>query len=149
MKKQPAPALHLHTEAGTRKHGQRKRKAMKTPQFTTRKVLDGDALYSNPETPIAKGEKKIEVIYDTGAAITQFPAEYQHAWTDLQPCAHTVWTSIQTSREPANWHISCLHHTRPEKGRTSISRGRRNPIISIGYVLIPDTQYLMAGTAPQ
>ena len=69
------------------KHTQRKRKdKTKTlKQFTTKKVLNDDALYPNPDTPIAKDKKKIAVIYGTGAAITQFPAEHQHAWTDLRP----------------------------------------------------------------
>ena len=82
------------------KRVQRKRnkKSKTLRQFTTKKVLDDDGLYDNPETPTSKDDKVIAVIYDTGAAITQFPAEYKHAWKDLKPCMHRCLRHLEESR---------------------------------------------------
>jgi hypothetical protein len=45
-------------------------------------------LYPNPDKPITP--QPIEVIYDTGAAITMLPEDYPYAWTNTRDCLHIL-----------------------------------------------------------
>ena len=40
------------------------------------------SLYQNPDKP--SQSRPIDIIYDTGAAISMMPAEYHYAWTNLR-----------------------------------------------------------------
>jgi hypothetical protein len=52
-------------------------------------TIDTDhSLYDNPDKPLRN--EPIQVIYDTGAYISMFPAEYASAWTNLRECLHTL-----------------------------------------------------------
>jgi hypothetical protein len=46
------------------------------------------SLYSNPDQPLPP--QVIDVLYDTGAAISMLPEEYTYAWTNLRECLHTL-----------------------------------------------------------
>ena len=46
------------------------------------------SLYPTQEKPIQ--HQPINLIYDTGAAISMLPAEYEHAWTNVRECLHTL-----------------------------------------------------------
>jgi hypothetical protein len=46
------------------------------------------SLYANPDRPVAP--QSIDLIYDTGAALSMMPAQYSYAWRNLRPCLHTL-----------------------------------------------------------
>ncbi len=47
-----------------------------------------DYLYPNPDKP--RASEPIEVIMDTGAAMTMFPDTYPYAWHKLRPCLYSI-----------------------------------------------------------
>ena len=60
-------------------------------QVNVHDLLKGDDLYPDPdrsEPPPTNSPKMIDVIYDTGAAITMFPLGDRQAWDNLRPCLH-------------------------------------------------------------
>jgi hypothetical protein len=47
-----------------------------------------DYLYPNPDKP--RATEPIEIIMDTGAAMTMFPDTYPYAWRNLRPCMYSI-----------------------------------------------------------
>jgi hypothetical protein len=60
------------------------------------------SLYANPDQP---RHTNVEIIYDTGAAISMMSAQHTHAWTNLRPCLHTL-TGCFTGRNEPNLQMS-------------------------------------------
>jgi hypothetical protein len=46
------------------------------------------SLYPNQDRPTAN--QQMDIIYDTGAAISMMPAQYTHAWKNSRPCLYTL-----------------------------------------------------------
>ena len=69
--------------------------------------LDTDYyLYKTPEQPIQN--QPINIIYDTGAAISMLPADYAHAWTNLRECLHTL-TGCFSGQSESNLMLGEFH----------------------------------------
>ena len=63
-------------------------------------------LYPSQDKPIQN--QQINLIYDTGAAISMLPAEYTHAWTNVRECLHTL-TGCFASHSETNLMIGEFH----------------------------------------
>jgi hypothetical protein len=67
------------------------------------------SLYSNPDQPLPP--QVIDVLYDTGAAISMLPEEYTYAWTNLRECLHSHRLLCRIARiSPSNRRVSWHHH---------------------------------------
>jgi hypothetical protein len=64
------------------------------------------SLYPTQEKPIQ--HQPINLIYDTGAAISMLPAEYTHAWTNVRECLHTL-TGCFAGHSETNLMIGEFH----------------------------------------
>ena len=64
------------------------------------------SLYPNPDKPAYN--QPINIIYDTGAAISMLPAECTHAWKNLRECLHTL-TGCFAGRSETNLNIGEFH----------------------------------------
>jgi hypothetical protein len=64
------------------------------------------SLYPSPDKPIQ--HHPINIIYDTGAAISMLPAEYTHAWTNVGECLHTL-TGCFAGQSETNLMIGEFH----------------------------------------
>jgi hypothetical protein len=69
--------------------------------------IDTDyTLYPSQDKPIQN--QQINLIYDTGAAISMLPAEYTHAWTNVRECLHTL-TGCFAGHSETNLMIGEFH----------------------------------------
>ena len=90
----------------------------------------------------------MDIIYDTGAAISMMPAQYTHAWTNSRPCLHTL-TGCFNGQSESNLMIGEFH------ALLTLDSGEIKRIIIPECVQIPegmsstnllaDTAFLMAG----
>jgi hypothetical protein len=64
------------------------------------------SLYPSPDKPIQNNP--INIIYDTGAAISMLPGEYAHAWTNVRECLHTL-TGCFAGQSETNLMIEEFH----------------------------------------
>jgi hypothetical protein len=64
------------------------------------------SLYPSQDKPIQN--QPINIIYDTGAAISMLPAEYAHAWTNVRECLHTL-TGCFAGHSETNLMIGEFH----------------------------------------
>jgi hypothetical protein len=64
------------------------------------------SLYPSQDKPIQN--QTINIIYDTGAAISMLPAEYTHAWTNVRECLHTL-TGCFAGHSETNLMIGEFH----------------------------------------
>ncbi len=64
------------------------------------------SLYPTQEKPIQ--HQPINIIYDTGVAISMLPAEYTHAWTNVRECLHTL-TGCFAGHSETNLMIGEFH----------------------------------------
>ncbi len=64
------------------------------------------SLYPSQDKPIQN--QPINIIYDTGAAISMLPAEYTHAWTNVRECLHTL-TGCFADHSETNLMIGEFH----------------------------------------
>ena len=74
--------------------------------LTTSKTSCPHSLYNNPDQPLPP--QVVDVLYDTGAAISMLPEEYTYAWTNLRECLHTLTGCFAGSQE-SNLQIGEFH----------------------------------------
>ena len=103
-------------------------------------------LYTNPDKPITP--QPIEVIYDTGAAITMLPEEYPYAWTNTRECLH-ILTGCFSGHTESNLKIGEFHGIitldSGETRRVIIPESIQIPQGMSNTYLLADTAFLMAG----
>jgi hypothetical protein len=63
-------------------------------------------LYPTPDRLVHNNP--IDIIYDTGAAISMLPADYSHAWANLRECLHTL-TGCFSGQSESNLLIGEFH----------------------------------------
>jgi hypothetical protein len=90
----------------------------------------------------------IDVIFDTGAAITMLPGEYTEAWTNLRPCLHKI-TGCFSGVEQDNNYIGEFHAILTtddgEAIRVIIPEAISVPQGVSNTFLLAETPYLMQG----
>jgi hypothetical protein len=106
------------------------------------------SLYPSPDKPIQN--YPINLIYDTGAAISMLPAEYSHAWTNVRECLHTL-TGCFAGQSETNLMIGEFHGIITLDSQETIriivpECIQIQPGLSNTY-LLADTAFLMAGHA--
>jgi hypothetical protein len=111
--------------------------------------LDTDYyLYNNPEQIIKS--QPLNIIYDTGAAISMLPADYAHAWTNLRQCLHTL-TGCFSGHSESNLMIGEFHGIitldSQETIRVIIPECIQIPQGLSNTYLLSDSAFLMAGHA--
>jgi hypothetical protein len=104
------------------------------------------SLYKTPDKLFQP--RPIDIIYDTGAAISMMPAEYHYAWTNLRECLHAL-TGCFSGQTESNLQIGEFH------GITTLDSGETRRAIIPEFIQIPpgmsntyllaDTAFLMAG----
>jgi hypothetical protein len=104
------------------------------------------SLYSNPDKILKPSP--IDLIYDTGAAISMMPADCDYAWTNLRECIH-VLTGCFSGQTESNLQIGEFH------GIITLDSGETRRVIIPECIQIPpdmsntyllaDTAFLMAG----
>jgi hypothetical protein len=109
--------------------------------------LDTDYyLYHTPEQTIKS--QPLNIIYDTGAAISMLPADYTHAWTNLRPCLHTL-TGCFSGQSESNLMIGEFHGIitldLQETIRVIIPECIQIPQGLSNTYLLSDSAFLMAG----
>jgi hypothetical protein len=103
-------------------------------------------LYNNPDQP--QPPQLVELIYDTGAAISMMPAQYSYSWKNLRECLHTLTGCFAGTQEP-HLTIGEFH------GIITLDSGETRraiipecvqvpPSIATTYILA-DSAYLLAG----
>ncbi len=104
------------------------------------------SLYSNPDKPLKN--TPIELIYDTGAAISMMPEEYTHAWTNLRTCLHSL-TGCFSGQTESNLQIGEFHGIitldSGETRRAVIPECIQIPQGMSNTYLLADTAFLLAG----
>jgi hypothetical protein len=104
------------------------------------------SLYPTQEKPIQ--HQPINIIYDTGAAISMLPAEYTHAWTNVRECLHTL-TGCFAGHSETNLMIGEFHgiltFDSQETIRIIVPECIQIPPGLSNTYLISNTAYLLAG----
>ncbi len=109
--------------------------------------LDTDhSLYANPDRTIQP--QSIDLIYDTGAAISMMPAQYHYAWRNLRDCLHSL-AGCFTRQTESHLQIGEFH------GIITLDSGEARRVIIPECIqiqpglsntyLLADTAFLMAG----
>jgi hypothetical protein len=99
------------------------------------------SLYHNPDKPLPP--QVVDVIYDTGAAISMLPEEYTYAWANLRECLHTL-TGCFAGTQESNLQIGEFH------GIITLDSGETRRVIIPECIQIPPglaTTYLLADSA--
>ena len=104
------------------------------------------SLYQNPDK--LSQPRPIDIIYDTGAAISMMPAECHYAWTNLRECLH-VLTGCFSGQTESNLQIGEFHGIitldSGETRRAIIPECIQIPPGMSNTYLLADTAFLMAG----
>jgi hypothetical protein len=104
------------------------------------------SLYKNPDK--LSQPRPIDIIYDTGAAISMMPAECHYAWTNLRECLH-VLTGCFSGQTESNLQIGEFHGIitldSGETRRAIIPECIQIPPGMSNTYLLADTAFLMAG----
>jgi len=109
-------------------------------------IQSDHSLYTNPDRPLKP--QTIDLIYDTGAAISMMPAQYSYAWRNLRDCLHSL-AGCFTGQTESHLQIGEFH------GIITLDSGETRraiipeciqiaPGVSNTY-LLADTAFLMAG----
>ena len=117
-------------------------------QFVTNVSMETikEETYENPDLKIDR-KRQIEVIYDTGAAMTQLPLEYEGSWTDLRPCMHRV-SGCYDATPTGGLQIGTFHAKikldNAEEAHIIFPEALAMPASVSTTYLISDTQFLLA-----
>ncbi len=109
-------------------------------------LTSAHSLYSNPDQPLPP--QVIDLIYDTGAAISMMPAEYTYAWTNLCECLHTLtgcFAGTQESHLTMGEFHGIITLDSGETRRVIIPECVQVPLGIATTYLLADSAYLLAG----